>query len=146
MEDPRVERTRRHNFIDIIAMTISAVICGCDDWYEIELFARTKEAWLRQFLELPNGIPSHDTFNRVSAALDPKALQDCFSAWIQDVATLSKGRILSIDGKRLCNSGYDGRRSIIHMVSAWCSENNMVLAQVKTDDKSRARSSLFPSC
>ena len=136
MEDPRVARTRRHNFIDIIAMTISAVICGCDDWYEIELFARTKEAWFRGFLELPNGIPSHDTFNRVFAAINPKALQDCFSHWIQDIATLSEGRIISIDGKRLCQSGQDGKRSVIHMVSAWCSHNSMVLAQIKTDDKS----------
>ena len=136
MEDPRVARTRRHNFIDIIAMTISAVICGCDDWYEIELFARTKQAWFRGFLALPGGIPSHDTFNRVFAAMDPKALQDCFCRWMEDIATLSQGRIISIDGKRLCQSGQDGKRSVIHMVSAWCSHNSMVLAQVKTDDKS----------
>lgn len=108
MEDPHVERTRKHQFTNIIAMTIAAVICGCDGWNEIELFARSKESWFRQFLELPNGIPSHDTFNRVFAALDPEKLQHCFSDWIADIATLSEGRIISIDGKRLCNSGAGG--------------------------------------
>lgn len=136
MEDPRVERTKLHKFTDIISITIAAVICGCEDWNEIELFGNLKKDWLSTFLELPNGIPSHDTFNRFFAALDPKVLEQCFLNWIQEVAHITHGRIISIDGKRLCGSGAQGKKAIVHMVSAWCNENNMVLGQVKTDDKS----------
>ena len=136
MEDPRVERTQQHKFIDIVVITIAAVICGCEDWNEIELFGKLKKDWLDQYLELPNGIPSHDTINRLFAALNPQSLQDCFLNWIQDVAQITEGRIVSIDGKRLCGSGTQGKKAIVHMVSAWCNTNNMVLGQVKTDDKS----------
>lgn len=136
MEDPRIERTRQHKFIDIIVITMAAVICGCEDWNEIELFGKLKKDWLRQYLALPNGIPSHDTFNRLFAALNPQSLQDCFLNWIQAVAQITEGRIVSIDGKRLCGSGTNGKKAIVHMVSAWCNTNNMVLGQVKTDDKS----------
>lgn len=136
MEDPRVERTKLHKFIDIISITIAAVICGCEDWNEIELFGKLKKEWLSTFLELPNGIPSHDTFNRFFAALDPQVLQQCFLNWIQEVANITEGRIISIDGKRLCGSGTAGKKAIVHMVSAWCNANNMVLGQVKTDNKS----------
>ncbi len=136
MEDPRVERTQQHKFIDIIVITIAAVICGCQDWNEIELFGKLKKDWLEQYLELPNGIPSHDTINRLFAALNPQSLQGCFLNWIQDVAQITEGRIVSIDGKRLCGSGTQGKKAIVHMVSAWCNSNNMVLGQVKTDDKS----------
>ena len=136
MEDPRVERTQHHKFIDIVVITIAAVICGCEDWNEIELFGKLKKDWLDQYLELPNGIPSHDTINRLFAALNPQSLQDCFLNWIQDVAQITEGRIVSIDGKRLCGSGTQGKKAIVHMVSAWCNTNNMVLGQVKTDDKS----------
>jgi predicted transposase YbfD/YdcC len=136
MEDPRVERTKHHKFIDILVITIAAVICGCEDWNEIELFGKLKKDWLKQFLELPGGIPSHDTFNRFFAALNPQSLQECFLNWVQEVAQITEGRIVSIDGKRLCGSGSGGKKAIVHMVSAWCSTNNMVLGQVKTDDKS----------
>jgi len=136
MEDPRVERTKQHKFIDIVTITIAAVICGCEDWNEIELFGKLKKKWLSQFLELPHGIPSHDTFNRFFAAVNPASLQQCFLNWIQEVAQITDGRIVSIDGKRLCGSGTDGKKAIVHMVSAWCNTNNMVLGQVKTDDKS----------
>lgn len=136
MEDPRVERTKLHKFIDIITITIAAVICGCEDWNEIELFGKLKKEWLSTFLELPNGIPSHDTFNRFFAALDPQGLQQCFLNWIHEVANITEGRIISIDGKRLCGSGTGGKKAIVHMVSAWCNANNMVVGQVKTDDKS----------
>jgi predicted transposase YbfD/YdcC len=136
MEDPRVERTQHHKFIDIITITIAAVICGCEDWNEIELFGNLKRPWLGEFLELPNGIPSHDTFNRFFAALDPESLQQCFLNWIQEVAEITEGRIVSIDGKRLSGSGTQGKKAIVHMVSAWCNTNNMVLGQVKTDGKS----------
>lgn len=136
MEDPRVERSQQHKFIDIITITIAAVICGCEDWNEIELFGNLKKQWLSQFLELPNGIPSHDTFNRFFAALNPESLQQCFLNWVQEIARITEGRIVSIDGKRLCSSGTQGKKAIVHMVSAWCNTNNMVLGQVKTDDKS----------
>ncbi len=136
MEDPRVERTRQHKFIDIISITIAAVICGCDDWNEIELFGKLKEEWFATFLELPNGIPSHDTFNRFFASLDPVSLQECFLNWVQSVARITEGRVVSIDSKRLCGSGAEGKKAVIHMVSDWCSENNMVMGQVKTNDKS----------
>ena len=136
MEDPRIERTKKHKFIDIITITIAAVICGCEDWNEIELFGKLKQSWLSGFLELPNGIPSHDTFNRFFAALNPAGLQQCFLSWIQQVAQITEGRIVSIDGKRLCGSGADDKKAIVHMVSAWCNTNSMVHGQVKTDDKS----------
>src|ERR1043165_10040274 len=86
LPDPRVERTRRHKLIDILVITIAAVLSGCDDWNEIELYGHSKEEWLRQFLELPEGIPSHDTFNRVFRLLDPVQFSRCFLAWMQGAA------------------------------------------------------------
>lgn len=134
--DPRIERTKLHSLKDILALTICAVLSGCNDWEEIELYGISKENWLKTFLALPNGIPSHDTINRVFSALDTKDLQGCFIDWVQSIAGISNGKVVSIDGKRLCNAGVDGKKSIIHMVSAWSNANNMVMGQVKTDDKS----------
>ena len=134
--DPRVERCRRHKLSDIIFITIAAVICGSETWEEIEEYGETKEEWLRSFLELPNGIPSHDTFNRVYAAIAPDLLEKCFTEWIKAIAVESAGRIVSIDGKRLRGSGEQGSKSIVHMVSAWCNSNNLVLGQLKVEDKS----------
>lgn len=119
MEDPQIARTRKHKLIDILSITIAAVICGCEDWNEIELFGKSKQGWLSQFLELPEGIPSYDTINRVFTSLDPQQLQQSFLDWIQSVAELTDGRIVSIDGKRLCGSGSNGKKAIVHMVSAW---------------------------
>lgn len=135
LPDPRVERTRLHKLGDILFITMAAVLSGCDDWNEIELYGETKQAWLGKYLELPNGTPSHDTFNRVFAALDPSALRECFLSWVESVVQLTEGELVSIDGKRLCSSGQDGKRSIIHMVSAWSEANSLVLAQVKVEDK-----------
>lgn len=131
-----MERTKLHSVKDIIGITLCAVLSGCDDWDEIELYGQKKYDWLKHFLELPNGIPSHDTFNRVFAILNPDELRNCFISWVQSVAQITDGRVVSIDGKRLCNSGVNGKKGFIHMVSAWCNSNNMVLGQVKTDEKS----------
>lgn len=136
LTDPRIDRTKKHLLRDIIGLTICAVLSGCDDWEEIELYGELKHDWLKEFLVLPNGIPSHDTINRVFACLNPEELRDCFINWVQSIAAITNGRVVSIDGKRLCNSGSDGKKGFIHMVSAWCSSNNMVMGQVKTEDKS----------
>jgi predicted transposase YbfD/YdcC len=136
LTDPRMERRKLHKLHDIIFITIAAVICGCDEWNDIEEFGQIRNDWLKTILELPHGIPSHDTFNRVFSLLDPQQLQQCFSNWVQSVAQISEGSIISIDGKRMCNSGEGGSKAIIHMISAWSSANNMVLAQQKVNDKS----------
>lgn len=136
LTDPRIERRKLHPLQDIIGITLCAVLSGCNDWQAIEVYAKCKQSWLKTFLSLPNGIPSHDTINRVFAILSPQALRDCFLNWIQDVAKITDGRVVSIDGKRLCNSGTDGKKGFIHMVNAWCNANSMVIGQIKTDEKS----------
>jgi len=136
LTDPRMERRKLHKLHDIIFITIAAVICGCDEWNDIEEFGQIRYEWLRTMLELPHGIPSHDTINRVFSLLDPQQLQQCFTRWVQAVAQISEGSIISIDGKRMCNSGEGGNKAIIHMVSAWSNANNMVLAQQKVNEKS----------
>lgn len=99
MPDPRRSQGRRHKLIDILTIALCAIVCGANDLVEIEEFGETREAWLRQFLELPHGIPSHDTFGRVFAALDTEAFGRCFIGWVRGVAKLSEGTIVSIDGK-----------------------------------------------
>ncbi len=136
LADPRMDRKKLHQLQDIIFITIAAVICGSNDWEDIEEYGELNYEWLKTVLELPNGIPSHDTFNRVFSLLDPEALRQCFIEWVQTVAQISEGRIISIDGKRMCNSGEGGSKAIIHMVSAWSNANNMVLGQQKVNDKS----------
>lgn len=137
MTDPRVERTKQHKLIDIITIAICAVICGADTWVDIESYGLAKFEWLKQFLELPNGIPSHDTFARVFARLEPEQFQQSFLNWMQSISNLMKGEVVAIDGKTLRHS-YDTTKDkgAIHMVSAWASANRFVLGQVKVDDKS----------
>jgi predicted transposase YbfD/YdcC len=137
LTDPRLERTKRHDLLDILAIAICAVICGADGWTEIEAYGKEKEPWLKGFLELPNGIPSHDTFARVLARLDPLEFQQCFINWVQAVRQLTQGQVIAIDGKTLRHS-FDraSGRAAIHLVSAWASANHLVLGQVKVDDKS----------
>lgn len=136
LPDPRREHRKQHKLCDILFITIAAAICGCDDWYEIEEYGKYKYEWLKTILELPNGIPSHDTFNRVFSLLDPEVFQKCFISWVQSLVAITEGQIISIDGKRMCNSGENGSKSVIHMVSAWSNANSMTLGQVKVNDKS----------
>jgi predicted transposase YbfD/YdcC len=137
LHDPRVERTREHKLIDIIVIAICAVICGAEGWTDIENFGNRKYAWLNTFLELPNGIPSHDTFGRVFALLDPQEFQSSFVEWVQMVNRITSGQVISLDGKCLLGSGDSvlGKQAI-YMVSAWASENHLVLGQRKVDSKS----------
>lgn len=137
LPDPRTkDHKKEHKLIDILFITIAAVICGAEDWNDIESYGEEKEEWLKTILELPSGIPSHDTFNRVFSLIDSGELQKCFIGWVQSVAKISEGQIISIDGKRMCNSGEQGKKAIIHLVSAWSNANSMVLGQIKVNDKS----------
>ena len=137
LEDPRIDRCKRHQLLDIIAIAICAVICGADSWVYIELFGKSKLEWFQTFLELPHGIPSHDTFGDVFSRLDPEQFQQCFMAWTQAVSDLIPGEVVAIDGKTVRRS-HDrnvGKRAI-HLVSAWASANTLTLRQVKTAEKS----------
>jgi predicted transposase YbfD/YdcC len=137
LPDPRIERTKRHKLIDIIAIAICGVICGANDWVAIEAYGRAKEGWLRQFLELPNGIPSHDTLGDVFARLDHDAFRQCFMDWVQAAFVATQGQVVAFDGKcpRGSKDGTLGRKAI-DMVSAWATKNHLVLGQMKVDDKS----------
>jgi predicted transposase YbfD/YdcC len=135
--DPRLTRTRRHNLVDILAVALCATICGAESFSAMADYGQSKQAWLGTFLELPGGIPSHDTFARVFQRLDPEAFSRCFLNWVQAIQEKSKGEIVSLDGKRLRRS-FDkaAGSSGIHIVSAWSWHNRLVLGQVKTDDQS----------
>lgn len=137
LEDPRCGYLVHHPLLDIIGLTLCAVICGADNWVEIAAYGRAKEDWLRQFLSLPHGIPSHDTIARLFAALDPDAFQSCFLEWVKAMAQLGLGDSIAIDGKTLRHS-YDrgSDKGAIHMVSVWANKQRLVLAQVKVDEKS----------
>jgi predicted transposase YbfD/YdcC len=136
LEDPRIERRKLHLLEDILFLTLCAVLSGCNDWDEIEEYGIEKEDWLRKYIELANGIPSHDTISRVFARLNPKTFQECFISWVQSVVANSNHTFINIDGKRLCNSGENGSKSMIHLVNAWSNSNQMLLGQVKTEEKS----------
>lgn len=136
--DPRKERRKEHLLLDIIGLTICAVVCGADGFVGIERFGKAKRDWLGGFLDLPNGIPSHDTIGRVFALLDPEEFEAGFRAWIQTVFEKTDGEVVAVDGKTLRGS-YDSasdKKSAIHMVSAWAAENRLTLGGVKTDAKS----------
>ena len=138
VDDPRIDNAnRRHELSDMLVLTIVAVICGADSWTEIEAFGQAKLDYLKQFLKLPHGIPSHDTLGDVFARLCPDELQVGFLSWINALVTVSAGEIVAIDGKTLRRC-YDkgGARGAIHMVSAWATSNQVVLGQRKVDDKS----------
>jgi predicted transposase YbfD/YdcC len=136
LQAPRIVKKTRHILLDVVVMAICAVICGAEDWVSVAEFGRAKECWFRRFLELPHGIPSHDTFGRVFALISPGEFQTCFMSWMHALTGVFKG-LVAIDGKTLRRS-YDrqANRAAIHMVSAWASENGLVLGQLKTEEKS----------
>ncbi len=137
LTDPRKFHSPPHLLLDMVTLAICAVICGADDWVAIESFGKAKEAWFRKFLRLPNGIPAHDTFGKVFAALDPLQFQQCFVSWVTTVSQLTEGEVVALDGKTLRRShDKSAGKAAIHMVSAWASQNRLVLGQVKVDDKS----------
>jgi len=136
VEDPRVERTKLHRLRDSIILAICGVICGAEGWVEIEEFGKAKEAWFTELLDLPNGIPSHDTFGRVFACIDPKQFEASFFQWVQGISKTVKG-VIAIDGKTLRRShDHAAGKKALHLVSAWAVENRLVLAQVATEEKS----------
>jgi predicted transposase YbfD/YdcC len=136
LRDPRVERTREHLLEEILLMVLAAVLSGAESWNEMESCGKAKHGWFKGFLTLPGGIPWHDTFNRVISALDPAELENGFVAWVSSIAKLTAGEVVAIDGKALRGTREAGKATLVHMVSAWASANNLVLAQRKVDAKS----------
>ena len=137
IQDPRVDRQKKHQLQDIFFITLCAVISGADNWVMIEEFGKCKEEWFTEQLNLKHGIPSHDTFGDVFAALDTQKFSECFSRWVADLSTLSGGEVIAIDGKTIRRSlDKASKKAAIHMVSAWAQQNHLVLGQVKVDDKS----------
>lgn len=135
--DPRVQRTQEHSFHDILMIAICALLCGAENFVEFERFGEAKHDWLARFLKLPNGIPSHDTFGRVFALLDPRQFSECFTNWTHSLRQSFAAEIVAIDGKTLRRSHDRAKgREPIHMVSAWARENGLVLGQRKVDSKS----------
>src|SRR5215472_17497174 len=136
VEDPRMERTKRHRLRDIIILAICGVLCGAEGWVEIEEFGNAKQTFFTELLDLSNGIPSHDTFGRVFALIDPKQFEASFIQWVQGISQTVKG-VIAIDGKTLRRSHDQAAgKKALHLVSAWAVENRLVLAQLATEEKS----------
>jgi predicted transposase YbfD/YdcC len=138
LEDPRIERTKKHLLLDILIIAVCTLLTGGEGFQDMELFGKSKRQWLQTCLALPHGIPSHDTFGRVFARLNPTRFQECFLSWTRAVAALTQGTLVSLDGKTV-RASFDRATaaSPLHMVSAWCSQNGgLVLGQLKTDSKS----------
>jgi predicted transposase YbfD/YdcC len=136
VQDPRIDRAKKHNLVDIIMITICATMCGVDNWEDIEWFAEVREDWFKKFLELKNGIPSHDTIYRLFARISPKELSTVLVKWTNSLNKSVEGKVVAIDGKTLRGS-FDtaAGTDALHVVSAWVEENNLVLGQVATQTK-----------
>jgi hypothetical protein len=135
--DPRIDRTKEHRLINLLTIANCAVICGAEGWVDIGNFGKNKITWLNTFFELPNGIPSHDTFRRVFSLIDAQEFQTAFYEWGLAVNEIIQGQIISLDGK--CLRGSDNKllgKRAIYMVSAWAARNHLVLGQRKVDEKS----------
>lgn len=137
IKDPRVERTKLHCLKDILVIAVCGTICGADNWEEIAEFGESKREWFATFLELENGIASHDTFRRVFILLDNIELKTLFVDWISAAVELNKGTLVNIDGKSLCGSKEPIKgQTALNVVSAWASEQAVVLGQVRCQEKS----------
>jgi len=137
LPDPRLARLCKHDFLDILTITVCAVICGQHTWTDIELYGETHHDWLKTFLRLPHGIPAHDTFRYVVSRLDPLAFQRCFGSWIEALSRATDLKLIAIDGKVLRDSLDRAHgQAALHLVSAWATENHLSLGQVATDAKS----------
>lgn len=133
--DPRRDLTKLHKLEDILLIGIISVICGAETWNDVETYAHEKEDFLLSFLNLPNGILSHDTFNRVFSSIDSEQFESCFMEWVTTLIKLHPKEVIAIDGKTIRGAKSAGKKSPIH-VSAWAAQNNLVLGQTKVDDKS----------
>jgi len=137
LTDPRIDRSRLHDLLDIVAIAICAVVAGAESWDDIEHFGRVKSDWLKAFLDLPNGIPSHDTFRRLFERLDPEEFQRGFLGWIEALHEATERQVVAIDGKALRHSFDRARgKSALHLVHAWATANHLLLGQVAVDAKS----------
>jgi len=134
LHDPRVQGCTKHLLIDLLVLALCGVIANCDDWPDIALYARQRASWFRRFLRLPGGIPAHDTFERVFAALNPQALQACCLTWLRAVAGLAGLEHIAIDGKSLRGSAH-GKLGALHLVSAWATQAHVSLGQVAVEGR-----------
>lgn len=138
VEDPRVDRTKAHELVDILVLSVLAVLCGADGWEDIELFGKIRLQWLRKFIKLRNGIPSHDTISRVFRVIKPSAFHDAFLAWVNGLGLTNEGlNVIAIDGKSLRRS-HDKKhgKNMLHSVAAWSTANKLVLGVQSVDQKS----------
>lgn len=135
--DPRIERKKLHQLVDMFVAALCSVLSGAETWTEVEEFSKMQIDWLRKFVPLENGVPSHDTFSRVFSLIDPEEFGNCFLEWMQEVCKTSEQKLIAIDGKTLRRShDKTGGKAAIHMVSAWAVENKLCLGQLKTEEKS----------
>lgn len=136
LTDPRVDRTRRHALLDIVTIAVCAVICGADTWVDVAAWGRAKQDWLQAWLVLPNGIPSHDTFGRVFARIDPAQFATGFLRWVQAAVVAAPAEVIALDGKTVRRSGAPrSGTGPLHLVSAWATAQRLVLAQAAVDEK-----------
>ena len=137
LSEPRVDRTKLHKLMDVVFIAVCALLSGANDFVGMEKFGKTKIAWLKKYLELPNGIPSHDTFGRVIQAINPQQFVDCFRSWVAAFAETTRGRFVGIDGKT-ARASLDRKadQNPLHVVSAWAQESRLLLGQWAVDDKS----------